>query len=75
MHGRVRAAKVILLQSTSEEASSNVLQAEFWNMLLLVTLYMIQGVPLGLTMGAMCVSSSSPHSHARVATPAKDNID
>ena len=29
------------------------LRGEWWNMLLLVTLYAMQGVPLGLTMGSM----------------------
>lgn len=27
--------------------------SEFWNLALLTTLYAMQGVPLGLTMGAM----------------------
>ena len=33
--------------------AGNTLRAEVWNMVLLVVLYMIQGVPLGLTMGSM----------------------
>lgn len=38
-----------------QKSQSNVAvqDSEIWNMLLLVVLYMIQGVPLGLTMGAM----------------------
>ncbi len=28
--------------------------SEFWNLALLTTLYAMQGVPLGLTMGALC---------------------
>ena len=39
----------------SGDPSASVLRKEFWNMLLLVVLYMIQGVPLGLTMGAMYI--------------------
>ena len=31
----------------------NTVRGEMWNMVLLVVLYMIQGVPLGLTMGSM----------------------
>ncbi len=41
------------IQSFAGDPSASVLRKEFWNMLLLVVLYMIQGVPLGLTMGAM----------------------
>ena len=29
--------------------------AELWNLVLLVLLYGMQGVPLGLCLGAMCV--------------------
>lgn len=42
------------LQPSSEgTAAGNTVRAEMWNMVLLVVLYMIQGVPLGLTMGSM----------------------
>ena len=34
--------------------------AEFWNLVLLVLLYGMQGVPLGLCLGAMCASCSTP---------------
>ena len=33
--------------------------AEFWNLVLLVVLYGMQGVPLGLCLGAMCGPTAS----------------
>lgn len=38
--------------------------AEFWNLALLTALYAMQGVPLGLTMGSMCVFCYV-HSHTQ----------
>ena len=34
--------------------------AEFWNLVLLVLLYGMQGVPLGLCLGAMCAFRWTP---------------
>lgn len=39
--------------SHDKHKSGSVWREEGWNLVLLVTLYMIQGVPLGLTMGSM----------------------
>ncbi len=37
----------------SAPAQADGVLSEFWNLVLLTTLYAMQGVPLGLTMGAM----------------------
>jgi hypothetical protein len=34
-------------------AQGDSVLSEFWNLVLLTTLYAMQGVPLGLTMGSM----------------------
>lgn len=39
----------------SHEGEGHSLKSEWQSALLLVILYMIQGVPLGLSMGSMCV--------------------
>lgn len=39
----------------SHEGEGHSLASEWQSALLLVILYMIQGVPLGLSMGSMCV--------------------
>ena len=40
-------------QQGGHRREADALRTEFWNLVLLVILYMIQGVPLGLTMGSM----------------------
>ena len=43
----------------SDEGERHSLASEWQSALLLVVLYMIQGVPLGLSMGSMCVAMIS----------------
>ncbi|KAJ3117381.1 hypothetical protein HK098_006260 [Nowakowskiella sp. JEL0407] len=57
----------LLLPSPSTKKSHKMNKKDFWNIILLVNLYLLQGVPLGLTFGSIPFLLKSKLSYADIA--------
>ena len=59
-------AHLTIFERMTLQFQGTLLKTEGWNMLLLSTLYLMQGVPLGLTMGSMPFLLQSTASYTQI---------